>query len=394
MLPHGFAPHRPTGILATAMRVLGKLSFFGLVGALGSASGCLQTTVPDDFGGAGAGTRDVPGRTPSKEPPTAEATFDSEWRNITSNLAGMDSECGNLTLVDASPWEDRLFAGVALHGLWESSDGGESWEQLGQGSNSEPIELRPSALTFDPDDHKTFWVNGIYGRLGVYETRDDGKTFIGRGDIRHNDYIAVDFSDPDRQLIFAGGHETPQALWRTLDGGETWETMGEKIPDTYGASSVPFLIDKDVVLLGAYEWKGEGAILRSENGGLKWKRVLDLPPALGRPIRDLQGDLWWSGQAALYRSGDNGATWDVIEPPDDLRVLGRGLVLVEDQIGVATNMGVALLDADRETWTLVTPKFPFQPSDLRYSEIRDAFLVSHFDCGMKVLDDAIAIYDR
>jgi len=40
------------------------------------------------------------------------------WVNVTSNLAGMASECGNMTYVSAKPNEDLVIAGVAQRGLW------------------------------------------------------------------------------------------------------------------------------------------------------------------------------------------------------------------------------------------------------------------------------------
>src|SRR5690348_7670434 len=45
---------------------------------------------------------------------------DGEWVNVTSNLAGLESICGNLTLVQAKPDEDVLIAGIASLGLFES----------------------------------------------------------------------------------------------------------------------------------------------------------------------------------------------------------------------------------------------------------------------------------
>src|SRR5262245_46519918 len=46
-----------------------------------------------------------------------------EWVNVTSDLAGVDSECGNMSLIVAKPDEDFLIAGVALQGLYTSDNG-------------------------------------------------------------------------------------------------------------------------------------------------------------------------------------------------------------------------------------------------------------------------------
>ncbi len=317
----------------------------------------------------------------------------SEWMNVTSNLAGMQSECGNLTFVDGSPWEDRLFAGVALHGLWESRDGGESWTQLGQGASGDMVTHRPNALTFDPDEPSTFWLNGIYGDQGVYQSTDDGDTFQRTGSVKHNDFISIDFSDPERQTILAGGHETPRALWRTTDGGETWEAIGDRIPAEYGASAMPFIIDAETYLLGAQDYQGAGAVLRSTDAGESWTEVSDVSP-YGRPIRDDSGTLWWGARnKTVLRSDDDGETWDTLAPNAGWVLQAPIVMLKEGRPAAATSEGVAVVDESGD-WILLTPPFPFNPRYFSYAPGRDTFLISTFDCGNKVLDYAISKYDR
>jgi hypothetical protein len=99
-----------------------------------------------------------------------------KWDPAAGNLIGMDSECGNMSAVAAKPDEDMIVAGVALHGLWASRDGGDTYEQLGTGKGSDPIVNRASWFIFDPDHTNTFWESGIYNSGGVYRTDDDGVT--------------------------------------------------------------------------------------------------------------------------------------------------------------------------------------------------------------------------
>ena len=72
------------------------------------------------------------------------------WVNVTSNLAGMTSECGNMTFVSAKPDEDLMIAGVARRGLWGSRDGGMSWHQLGLGGGSATVINRTGSIIYDP----------------------------------------------------------------------------------------------------------------------------------------------------------------------------------------------------------------------------------------------------
>jgi hypothetical protein len=42
-----------------------------------------------------------------------------------TNLAGLESECGNTSLVSTRPDRDVITAGIALQGPWASADGAE-----------------------------------------------------------------------------------------------------------------------------------------------------------------------------------------------------------------------------------------------------------------------------
>ena len=70
----------------------------------------------------------------------------AQWVNVTGNLAGMPSECGNLSFMSVIPGKDRVIAGVAKHGLWQTVDGGETWTPLGQTAGSDAIVNRPSQI--------------------------------------------------------------------------------------------------------------------------------------------------------------------------------------------------------------------------------------------------------
>src|SRR5438132_6421262 len=85
---------------------------------------------------------------------------------------------------------DKLLVGVEAPGIFESSDGGETWSLLttlaGQpGSeawndpaNQPPGHLGISALMNDRADAKHFWA--IVQGVGIFETEDDAKTWAPR----------------------------------------------------------------------------------------------------------------------------------------------------------------------------------------------------------------------
>src|SRR5512147_991614 len=73
----------------------------------------------------------------------------AQWVNVTANLADLPSECGNLCLLSVVPGQDKIIAGIAKRGLWQTTDGGAIWTPLGQGAGSDTIVNRPSWIAYD-----------------------------------------------------------------------------------------------------------------------------------------------------------------------------------------------------------------------------------------------------
>ena len=150
---------------------------------------------------------------------SGSAAAADDWVNVTSNLANVPSECGNLTILSAMPRSNTLIAGVAQQGLWTSTDAGASWQRLGTGEGSARIINRPSWISFDPAQPARFYESGIYNDGGAYATSDGGTTFAQLGTVSHNDFVSVDYTDPARKTLLAGGHEQAQMVWKSTDSG-------------------------------------------------------------------------------------------------------------------------------------------------------------------------------
>ena len=83
---------------------------------------------------------------------------------------------------------------------------------MGQGAGSDVIVYRPSWIEYDPGNADAFWESGIYNRSGVYHTTNGGRTFRHLGKITHNDDVSIDFADPRRRTLVAGGHEQSRTV--------------------------------------------------------------------------------------------------------------------------------------------------------------------------------------
>jgi hypothetical protein len=288
------------------------------------------------------------------------------------------------------PGSDRIIAGIAKRGLWETLDGGGSWLPLGQAAGSDNIINRPSRILYDPANADIFWESGIYNSSGIYQTTDGGRTFKHLGNAKHNDYVSVDFADARRQTLLAGGHEQARTVWKSGDGGQTWTNIGLTLPEGTKFSTNPLLIDPSTYLVNASGWgKGTGGVFRTTNGGETWNQVSALE-ANGAPLKASDGSIYWTlmSDRGIIRSTDQGATWTQV----CFQGAVKGTSLIELPNGNLAAMAgkmVAISTRHGADWSTIMDPVPVQPSGLVYAPARNAFYVWHWDCGNKVLTNAI-----
>jgi hypothetical protein len=395
---------KPSGV-AGAGTGSGGASGSGSVGGAGNAQGGAGGLGHAGGGGGHAGTGGRAGAGHSGSPATGAggssggsgesgagdtgAAPDSAWVNATANLANMPSECGNLTMLSATPDADTVIAGVAKGGLFASDDGGAHWDPLGTGDGSAVITNRPSSIVYDPDHPGTYWETGIYNGGGLYKTTDSGKTFVQVGDVTHNDLVGIDFTDPERKTLLVGGHEQKQTLYLSTDGGQTFAQIGPNLPSDSHFSSDPLVLDAHTFLLGACGY-GDGVcgVYRSEDTGQTWNLASSLA-VTARPLSATDGSIFWS---IIYNGGiahgnADGTTWTQasdniltaypVQLPD-----GRILSIRGDHVVVSADQGA--------NWDQVGETLPFQASGVVYSVKKKMLFIWQWDCGTIVLPNAIA----
>lgn len=199
-----------------------------------------------------------------------------------------------------------------------SADDGRTWHRLGLGQDLE-FDAITRSLSVHPDEPEVIYAGTD---VGLCVSRDTGGHWQ-RVDSPFNGQtvwkVAVD--PQDAQRIFVGtGAPSRAVLWRTLDGGLSWDRAPVEIPEFCDGVSRPRL------LAFAYDptdrnqlWFGleEGGLFHSRDGGDSWTRVDD------RLLWDYNSDvhnilvLPNHGQKvivvvcvnAVYRSLDEGLTW-------------------------------------------------------------------------------------
>jgi photosystem II stability/assembly factor-like uncharacterized protein len=167
-----------------------------------------------------------------------------------------------------------------------STDGGKSWtEVLNDGNGLWGID----ALSEDEA-----WAVGV---LSLYRTEDGGATWQVMGEPERERLVTVDFVTPNRGF----GITTSGAVVLSSDGGVTWAATGF----AEGATSLCFTQDSV-----GYLADGSGDIYSTADSGKNWNRTAEAPIKRGQDI-DLRP--YWTQLACADRD-----VWESITVPDPL----------------------------------------------------------------------------
>jgi photosystem II stability/assembly factor-like uncharacterized protein len=284
------------------------------------------------------------------------------WANVTGNVGGATWGAYGVTYMHAVPDSHEVIAGVSERGLWITGNRGETCRKLG----GEEMKFRPGRIVFDPKRPSVFWVSGCYGDA-PFKTEDQGKTFQRLGKLAHADGVAVDFTDPQRKTLLLGLHEQSQALQLSIDGGNTWSNIGDRLPADSNHSTDPIILDSKTFLINTAGWKPKATlgIYRTEDGGQTWAQVSTYGPQ-GPALVASDGAIYWQRVwgGGLLKSTDRGKTWKQIsqvvkDNPIELPG-GRLAGLADRQVLVSADGGL--------TWAKLGPPAPVKPNGITYSE--------------------------
>ncbi|MFT5502117.1 MAG: photosystem II stability/assembly factor-like uncharacterized protein, partial [Woeseiaceae bacterium] len=195
----------------------------------------------------------------------------------------------NVVVVGMGESPFRNIASSQGDGVYKSTDAGASWSHIGFSDVKQIGEIR-----IHPDDPKIMWVaaQGNAYRSGdsngIYKSTDGGATWrrvleplnetTGAVD------LALDFSNPrvlyaamwDNQrtawALRSGGDGS--GIWRSTDGGESWQRLTEDLPDGMGKIGVTASAARPGRVWAIVEAEDDaGGLYRSDDSGDTWTQV-------------------------------------------------------------------------------------------------------------------------
>ena len=242
-------------------------------------------------------------------PAAADAVRTLQWRNI-----GPTAQTGRVPVFVGLPGDaNTMYVAGAVGGIFKTTNGGVTWKAI---FDDQPV-ASIGAIAIAPSDPNVIYAGTGEGNPrndasigdGVYKSIDAGAHWVNVG-LRDSEKIARLVVDPrDSYIVYAcalgreWGPSRERGLFKTVDGGESWEQV-LYANDLTGCSDVDIdPTNANIVYAGMFTFRRWA--WHTESGG---------------------------GETAVYKSVDGGSTWARLSGPDADRGLPKGLM---DRIGIA-----------------------------------------------------------
>jgi photosystem II stability/assembly factor-like uncharacterized protein len=268
---------------------------------------------------------------------------------------------GRTRAVAGVPSQPNVFyMGQVDGGVWKSDDYGRTWNPIFDDEPTQSI----GAIAVSVSDPNIVYVASGEGLQrpdlsvgdGIYRSADAGKTWthLGLRDGQQIPALAVDPRDPNRVFAAVLGHpygpNEERGVFRSTDGGQTWQKVLYKDENTGGSDIEMDPSNPDVLYAclwrarqGPWEDRNEyggagGGIFKSTDGGDTWNKLGGgLPDDLMQAYvaiaasnsRRLYSSLADAHTTHLYRSDDAGEHWTPIttDPRPAVRIGGGDLAV-------------------------------------------------------------------
>lgn len=262
---------------------------------------------------------------------------------------------GRVTAVAGVPSQPNVYyMGATGGGVWKTVNAGDSWEPitdgfLGTGSTGAiaVADSDPSILYLGMGE------SPIRGNVshgdGMYKSVDAGKTWkkIGLEDSRHIARVRIHPKNSDVVYVAVLGHifgaSGQRGVYRTKDGGKTWEQILKAKADGARAGAIDLILDPvnpNVMYAGLWEVKRtpwslesggkDGGLFKSTDGGDTWTEITRNPGGpkglvgkIGVTVSPANPErvfaIMEAEDGGVFRSDNGGRTWTKVNENRGLR---------------------------------------------------------------------------
>jgi len=207
-----------------------------------------------------------------------------------------------------------------VEGAFKSIDGGETWFQINNGMSEDVLggSQVVGYLDIHPDDPDTLFAavgrelgfGGGENLGGIFRTTNGGESWDWLN-TDHTVFTAVSVSSSNPDVVYAAREEE---VWRSNDGGDTWTKLGFNCAGYYMGIPIGIAVhphDPNIAYIDSYN----GGVYRTVDGGASWHPVT--AGLSGARVSDIcmvaeleGGFLVAAPSEGLFWSGDGGQSYD------------------------------------------------------------------------------------
>ncbi len=243
---------------------------------------------------------------------SSEGTWDYTLHHIPESYVGNGV---SFALLEFSPWEpDSCFVGYYI--AYTEADLHirkahlpPQYSSAAAGAHGS-CWMGPLSVVVPPDDNSVVYA----GICGVQKSTDRGLTWqstLDESPVAISRLIGVDESDP-RVVYRATEGQSSRVLYRSPDGGLSWDSLFSPLPTTgYYARNTSVIAHGDTILLAMWRYPSDtsetGAIARSTDRGTSWSVSNNFGRVSG--LASASNATYAAVTAGIIRSTDRGSTW-------------------------------------------------------------------------------------
>jgi len=269
------------------------------------------------------------------------------WKNIsdgffaTPSIGAIEVAQNDPNILYVGTGSDGLRSNVIEgRGIYKSIDGGKNWNFIGLKDVGQI-----GAIRIHPNNHNIVYVAAIgiafrpNPERGVYKTLDGGKTWKKILSISNKTGIYdIEFLPSNPEILFAtawkaerkpwsiisGGDPTEGGIYKSIDGGSTWDKITSGLPQTLIGKIDLAISDADSKLVYALVEAPdkEGGLYKSVDQGQSFKQVSSNSGIRTRPFyyTNLRVDpknpqVLYVLATGYYKSEDGGKNWKRLSSP-------------------------------------------------------------------------------
>jgi photosystem II stability/assembly factor-like uncharacterized protein len=266
------------------------------------------------------------------------------WRNISDGFMKTGS-VGAIAVAESDP--NVVYVGAGEHaprgvkthhgdGVYKSTDAGKTWKKIGLDASQ-----HISRIIVHPKNPDVLWVaaqGALYSsskERGIYKSTDGGMTWKNTLYVDEKTGAAeLSLDANNHRVLYAAMWEHGRLPWKiisggpgsglykSVDGGESWEKMTDGLPKKMGKMAIAVArsnSEKVYALIESDSYEDERGLYVSNDGGKNWSQVTNEPRLVQRAWYYIELFIDPKNENTIYvlsapnlRSNDGGKTWEVL----------------------------------------------------------------------------------